>query len=203
MSRWNLTQDKILTERQANKLLKVAREALDATIASKENIKYLNDFFLIALGWNTGLRASEMSSLQWGDFNTEDHYLLVREGKGGKKRTVQFGQSTSDLILEFQALQRTLFRQECLPGDDIFINQRRARLKRGGIHLRIKYWFSRAGLPESLSYHSLRHGFATRLINHGIPINVVRDQLGHANVNITMTYLHFTEDSKRALERII
>ena len=58
------------------------------------------------------------------------------------------------------------------------------------------------GLSKSLSFHSLRHGYATRLASRGVPIPAVRDQLGHGNVSTTSVYLHFTDQHKDMIKHI-
>jgi integrase len=83
----------------------------------------------------------------------------------------------------------------------IFIGQR-GQLTRIGIHTRMKYWVKRLGLPDSLSFHSWRHGAATRWLDSGIPLTSVRDQLGHSSISTTSAYLWFTAEAKEKLKAI-
>jgi site-specific recombinase XerD len=195
-----LTADKILTERHAKVLLKELGQAKDAAIETKRGLKFVNDYFLVAIAYNTGLRISELVALKWGDI--EDEFLVVQRGKGGKRRTVYFGNRTRAIFEEFKGIQRTVFKRDCAGDDRLFIGQRGA-LTRYAVHIRFKYWVRRCGLPATLSFHSLRHGFGTRLLDCGVPLSSVRDQLGHCNIAVTSVYLHFTEDARERLSRVL
>ena len=198
--KWSLTQDKILTNKQADLLFKEQRRELDNAVSSKRDLKFINDYFISATLYNTGLRVSELCDLNWKD--VFDDYLVVRSGKGGKPRTVHFGGKTLALFEEFRELQCDLFDRACKPTDSVFLGQR-GKLTRSGIHGRVKYWFNRLNFPAGLSSHSFRHGFATRLLNAGIDLASVRELLGHSNISTTSTYLHFTEASKDKIRRLL
>jgi integrase/recombinase XerD len=203
-----LTAEKICTFKEAAKLLRTAREKIDALKGTKDPllIRFLLDYFLIGIGYYTGLRISEISKLDWSDINLEETFLIVREGKGGKTRTVHFGKKVSEMFQELQELQG-----EFCPWSEVSVKRGRAvfvspknkkRILRGGIHLRFKEMVRLAGLRDTLTYHSLRHGNATYLINSGVPLHVVQQQLGHSSLNITQIYLHFTEDNKNLLLKV-
>ena len=195
-----LTADKIITEKQVKSLLKECQREKDQAAATGKHLKFINDYYLISIGYNVGLRVSELADLKWRDVS--DDYLIVRCGKGGKSRTVYFGDRTEKLFQEYKNLQKLSFERKCQPEDPIFQGQR-GQLTRTAIHLRIKYWLKRVGLPESLSFHSLRHGFATRLLDNGIPLASVRDQLGHSNISTTSIYLHFTEEARDKIRKVL
>lgn len=197
-----LTADKILSEKQAKILFKELAREKDNSVSTGKNLKFINDYYAIYLAYNTGLRISELLSLKWEHIQIQNNFLIVARGKGGKSRTVFFGKMTELLITEFKEIQESIFTRKCEPGNYLFIGQR-GPLQRCALHLRFKYWIERLGLPQSLSFHSLRHGFSTRLLNNGVPLQSVRDQLGHSNISITSTYLHFTEDAKEKLMKVL
>lgn len=196
----NLTADKILTENQAEFLLKEVEKAKTKAIESGKDLKFINDYYLFFLAYHTGLRVSELIALKWQDFGED--YVMVRMGKGKKSRTVYFGDKTKSATIDFQNLQKTLFNRKCESKDHIFIGQR-GPLGRVAAHMRLKYWVERLGLPTSISMHSHRHGYATRLLDNGVPLQLVRDQLGHSNISVTSTYLHFTEEAKQRLKKVL
>jgi integrase/recombinase XerC len=101
------------------------------------------------------------------------------------------------------ALKKRLKISECLASDPVFIGIRGGRLGRGGIHYRMKFWVRISGLSEKLSYHSLRHGFATRMLNQGIKLHDLKEVMGHQNIATTSLYLHFTEESREAFRRLL
>lgn len=196
----NLTADKILTENQAEILLKEVEKAKDEAIETGKKLKYINDYYLFFFAYYTGLRVSELTELKWQDFGED--YVMVRMGKGKKSRTVYFGDKTKCEKIHFQNVQKKLFKRQCEQKDHIFIGQR-GPLGRVAAHMRLKYWVERLGLPDSISMHSHRHGYATRLLDNGVPLQLVRDQLGHSNISVTSTYLHFTEEAKQKLKKVL
>lgn len=195
-----LTADKIIDERQVKLLLKETGREKDNSVATGKNLKYLNDYFSIGIAYNTGLRISELVAVKWQDIQKE--FLIVRCGKGGKSRTIYYGERTYNLFEEFKKLQSELLKRPCAENDFVFIGQRGA-LKRCAVHLRFKYWINRLGLPKTLSFHSLRHGFATRLLDNSVPLQAVKEQLGHSNISVTSTYLHFTTEAKEKIEQLL
>ncbi|MFW7380281.1 MAG: tyrosine-type recombinase/integrase [Oligoflexus sp.] len=200
MPKQTLTADKILTEKQAKLMLKEIGREKDNAVAGSRDVKYINDYFLIAIAYYSGLRISEMSDLRWAD--AQPDYLIVRKGKGRKSRSVVLGSHSLRFLSEFREVQLNRLGRSCEGSDYLFLGQR-GKLGRTGIHLRFKYWLKRLNLASGLSFHSLRHGYATRLLDNGIPLASVRDQLGHSNVSITSAYLHFTEEARERLKKIV
>lgn len=194
-----LTADKIISEKQAKTVLKEVGREKDSAVATETNLKFATDYYLFAIAYYTGLRVSELAALKWGDI-FEDN-LIVRNGKGGKARTVIFGKQTAKLFSDFEQFQKTTLKRLCRQGDSIFMGQR-GQLTRIGLHTRMKYWVKRLSLPDSLSFHSWRHGAATRWLDSGIPLTSVRDQLGHSSISTTSSYLWFTAEAKEKLKAI-
>lgn len=195
-----LTENKIITEKHARKLLRTTMETMELAISTGKNLHYINDHYLFAIAYHTGLRVSELLDLTWDDIS--DDSLLVRNGKGNKKRSVVFGPKTKEFIDNFRNIQQQHLGRECAPDTPLFLGQR-GRLGRVGAHLRLKHWVNKLGLPKSLSLHSFRHGYATRLLNEGIPLHSVKEQLGHSNIAVTSTYLHFTDEAKDKLKKVL
>lgn len=195
-----LTENKITTEKHARKLLRTTKETMELAISTGKNLHYINDHYLFAIAYHTGLRVSELLDLTWGDISEDS--LLVRRGKGNKKRSVVFGSKTREIIDGFRDAQQRHLGRECAADTPLFIGQR-GKFGRVGAHLRLKYWSNKLGLPKSLSMHSFRHGYATRLLNQGIPLHSVKEQLGHTNIAVTSVYLHFTDEAKDRLKKIL
>jgi site-specific recombinase XerD len=199
MAKTPLTADKIMTERQAKTLLREVGRERDGALVAGSNMKFVTDYYLFAVAFYTGLRVSEIAALRWGDILKDS--LVVRKGKGGKARTVIFGKQTARLFSDFREFQKTALRRLCFQSDSIFMGQR-GQLTRIGIHTRMKYWVKRLSLPDSLSFHSWRHGAATRWLDNGIPLSGVQRQLGHSNIATTSVYLHFTAEAKEKLKAL-
>lgn len=186
-----ISAERLISEYQLNRLLKEMRAAAISAKDSGSNLRHAVDYYLIAITSNTGLRISEVSALAWGD--VYDDFLIVRNGKGGKERHVYFGKNTARLFREYDELTLTHGRQVS-SGVRLF-NGERGPLTRFGIHSRFQYWKKRCGLPRFVTVHSLRHRNATQLLDSGVPLTAVRDQLGHSNISTTSAYLHLTESS--------
>lgn len=182
----SLTLDKIITPRQFKKL---DRELRDGRC---------QNYYICHLVWNTGLRVSELTNLKWTDINLDDQFLKVRHGKGSKPRTIYFGSVVSTLLTELKASREVLiFNPEFL-----FFSQKRTPFSRSTIHRRFKELLRRARLPPTLSFHSLRHGYATRMLDNGIQLHELKTQLGHNSIATTAIYLHFTESSREKFRRV-
>lgn len=195
----NLTQDRILTETQAKKFLREVAREKDASMATGENYKFVTDHFLFQLAYFVGARITELSCLTWEDVGED--FIIIKHGKGGKKRTVTVGDKTLGLLSEFRNFQNKKLKRDCNPSDFIFQGQR-GKLTRYGINHRMNYWKNRLGLPAAITFHSWRHGAATRWLDVGLPLSAVRDQLGHSNISITSVYLHFSRDAKERMKAI-
>lgn len=79
---------------------------------------------------------------------------------------------------------------------------KRGKLNPSGIHRRFKKLIHEAGISSSFSFHSLRHGYATRIMSKGVSLTSIRDQLGHSIIAATSAYLHFTEEFKDKIKKI-
>lgn len=154
----------------------------------RRNGAFIVDYYLISIAARTGLRISELAALSW-DAIGED-FLIVRNGKGGKARSVYFGPETAKVFDEFRKVTG---------GEGSLFVGRKGPLTPSGLHDRFKYWKERVGLPKSITMHSLRHYYATDLLDKGADLIMVRNQLGHSNIAVTSLYLHHTET---ALERL-
>lgn len=190
----NLTADKILSIPDGIKLLKTARLRCQKAIESGKKPGHITDYYIVSLTWYTGLRISEVCRLKWSDISRD---FLTVTGKGGKKRTVFFGQRVTRNLEEY----RSQLQKEANPDQEIFLGQK-GPLSESGIHRRFKKLASAAGLPKAISFHSLRHGYATRLASRGVSLAAVRDQLGHSNISTTSVYLHFTDQLKDQIKEL-
>jgi len=199
---FSLTQDKILTTRQWKLLSRELEDAKSSAEFLNKKTTHVHDYYLINLGWMTGLRISEVSRLNWGDIG-DDEWLVVKDGKGSKDRTIFYGKKTQALIDDYRRYKIGVMGSGCKAIDPVFTNVHRKRYGPSGIHRRMKFWLDRVKLPDKLSYHSLRHGFATRMLNEGVGLHDLREMLGHSSIAVTSVYLHFTEDSREKFRKLL
>lgn len=148
----------------------------------------LRDRAMLELMYASGLRVSELVGLKTFHLGLQEGVLRVL-GKGDKERLVPFGQEAG-LWLERYLISA---RGQILGGQlsqDLFVTQRGAGMTRVMFWMLVKKYAQRAGISAPLSPHTLRHAFATHLLNHGADLRVVQLLLGHADISTTQIYTH-------------
>ena len=152
----------------------------------------LRDGAMLETLYASGLRVTELVTLKMAQVSLDMGVVRVM-GKGSKERLVPIGEAASDVIQRYI----TTARGEILGGkktDDLFVTQRgRAMTRQMFWHL-IKRHAIKAGVNKPLSPHTLRHAFATHLINHGADLRVVQLLLGHADITTTQIYTHVARE---------
>ena len=152
----------------------------------------LRDGAMLETLYASGLRVTELVTLKVAQVSLDMGVVRVM-GKGSKERLVPIGEAASDVIQRYL----TTARGEILGGkktDDLFVTQRgRAMTRQMFWHL-IKRHAIKAGVNKPLSPHTLRHAFATHLINHGADLRVVQLLLGHADITTTQIYTHVARE---------
>ncbi len=139
------------------------------------------DRALFHLMYASGLRVSEACQLNIGDVS--DDFVRVK-GKGGKERIVPVAPVAIEELDHFL----THFRME---GEGaIFLTTRGTRMSRMGVWERVKFYAKKAGIEKSISPHTLRHSFATHLLENGADLRVIQELLGHAHIGTTDRYTH-------------
>ena len=157
------------------------------------------DGAMIELLYATGLRVSEIVSLKVSQVNLEAGYLTV-VGKGGKERAVPIGTVARQRVLEYLGAART----RILGGrvsPFMFVTRRGRRMSRQGFWKRLRLTVRRAGVGGKVSPHTLRHAFATHLVERGADLRAVQMMLGHADIATTQIYTHVARDRLRAVYR--
>ncbi|MFM2035966.1 MAG: hypothetical protein RL459_1231 [Pseudomonadota bacterium] len=181
---------KSLTEQQVEALL----AAPDTTLPLG-----VRDRTMLELMYASGLRVSELVSLKVTNISLHDHVLRVL-GKGSKERLVPFGELAGQWLRRYLAQARPDLLGG-LPSDDLFVTVRGSRA--GSAMTRVMFWMivkqhaRSAGITVPLSPHTLRHAFATHLINHGADLRAVQLLLGHADISTTTIYTHVARERLR------
>ncbi|WP_341251826.1 site-specific tyrosine recombinase XerD [Euzebya pacifica] len=153
------------------------------------------DLAMLELLYSAGLRISELIDLDVDDVDLIE--MSVRcIGKGSRERIVPIGRMAAAAVDAWVLHGRAAMTPT---GPWLFCNSRGGRLSRQGGHKIVKRHAVSAGLPDSVSPHTLRHSFATHLVEGGADIRVVQELLGHASVNTTQVYTHTSQARLRAL----
>jgi integrase/recombinase XerD len=157
----------------------------------------LRDASMLELLYATGLRVSELVGLKLGDLRLDAGYLRC-VGKGGRERVVPLGGEADALLRRYLAEARPqLLRGRA--SDALFVSARRGPLTRQAFWKITAQHGRRAGLPQPLSPHVLRHSFATHLLEHGADLRSVQVMLGHADISTTQIYTHVNRERLRRL----
>jgi len=157
----------------------------------------LRDRTMLELMYASGLRVSELVTLKAHHLSLADNVVRVT-GKGGKERLVPFGQVARDWIARYLAEARAAI----LGGqqtDDLFVTARGHGMTRAMFWVIVKKHASGAGVTAPLSPHTLRHAFATHLLNHGADLRAVQMLLGHADISTTTIYTHVARERLKQL----
>lgn len=139
----------------------------------------------------TGLRVSELVNLSLDDLHL-DLGLLKILGKGDKERLIPIGDIAADWLQRYLAEGRPLLGKE-QDTHVVFLNQHGHRLTRQGIWKLIKSWVKKAGIDKTVSPHTLRHSFATHILENGADLRIVQELLGHADISTTQIYTHISD----------
>lgn len=157
----------------------------------------LRDRAMLEILYASGLRVSELVNLKLSEVSLDMGVVRVM-GKGGKERLVPLGESALDSVQTYlaQARPQLLHGQQSAA---LFITARGGAMTRQMFWYLIKRYALRAGVNKALSPHSVRHAFATHLLNHGADLRVVQMLLGHADISTTQIYTHVARERLKQL----
>jgi integrase/recombinase XerC len=158
----------------------------------------LRDRAILELLYSTGMRVAELvsrDSLNL-DFGTE---MLKVRGKGNKERLVPVGRPALEAVRAWLPLRQQLIADRARRGrpvekEALFLNGRGSRLTSRSVERMVKSYGERAGIPQIVTPHALRHSFATHLLEMGADLRSVQELLGHASLSTTQRYTHLTLD---------
>lgn len=159
-------------------------EAIDMTKAEGERNRAI-----IETLYGCGLRVSELVELQLSRLNLSQGYMVV-EGKGSKERMVPVSDYTADVIGAYCEGSRADITPARGEEDFVFLNRRGHRLTRNMIFMMIRDAAAAAGIRTRVSPHTLRHSFATHLLEGGANLRAIQQMLGHVSIATTEVYLH-------------
>ncbi len=147
----------------------------------------LRDRAILEMLYSCGLRVSELCNLRLSDLLTTEELVRVR-GKGGRERLVPIGKVALEWVERYRSQARPLLQRR--PTDILFLNVRGGRLSRMAIWKLIQWAAQRARIQRAIHPHTLRHSFATHLLEGGADLRAVQEMLGHANISTTQIYVH-------------
>lgn len=167
-------------------------------VPTGEGARPLRDRALLELLYSTGARISEAVGLDLDDVDRGERTVLL-DGKGGKQRLVPIGKPAVEALEAYLVRARPALAARGRGSAAVFLNARGTRLSRQSAWQVLKTSAERAGISASVSPHTLRHSFATHLLEGGADVRVVQELLGHASVTTTQVYTLVTVNTLREI----
>ena len=186
---YEVTMDKLINKKQLPMRKKkktvykvLTKEELSTFFNCVDNYKF-KTIFMIAYG--SGLRIGERTNLHISDIDSKKMRIFVREGKGNKERYTMLSKTSLEML-------RTYWKKYRKPvkSDKIFLTELDEPMTVGVIRENFRKYRRKAGLNEKVTMHTLRHCYATNLIENGATLIQVKDLMGHSNIRSTMEYVH-------------
>lgn len=157
----------------------------------------LRDRAMLELLYATGLRVSELVGLQISEINLRQGVVRIC-GKGSKDRLVPLGEEAESWVKRYLEESRPQLLGNRVSGD-LFVTSRGGSMTRQAFWYLIKRYAAQAGILKPISPHTLRHAFATHLLNHGADLRVVQMLLGHSDLSSTQIYTHVAQERLKEL----
>jgi len=187
--RWQ-TLPEVLSADEVTKLL---------ATPSQDDALYYRDKAMLELAYGAGLRVSEWTSVQVRDVHLDERLVRVR-GKGNKERLVPFGRSAAAAIVIYLRELRPKLERGAGKGV-LFLNARGQPLSRMGAWTILRKHVKAAAIDKTVTPHTLRHSFATHLLEGGADLRAVQEMLGHADVSTTQVYTHVDREYLRSVHK--
>ncbi len=164
-------------------------------IVEKEENEFLKarNLLLLEILFDTGLRVSEVVNIEINNINKKEQSIKVL-GKGNKERIVYYGDYAKNYLEDYLNLRRNI---NIVDKEYLFLNKNYTRLTRRGVEYLISDISKKALLRQKISPHTLRHSFATEMLNNGCDIRSVQELLGHKSLSTTGIYTHVTNEVVR------
>lgn len=179
---------RVLTPEEVERLLRAPDQT---TIAG------LRDAAMLELLYATGIRVSELVSLSCGDVHLSSGFLRCM-GKGGKERIIPIGEYAVQALSTYLQVGRPAFLRDS-DEDALFLNHHGTQMSRQGFWKILKKYAQEAQIIKDITPHTLRHSFATHLLERGADLRAVQEMLGHADISTTQIYTHVTRGRLREI----
>ena len=167
-------------------------EEVDKLLSAPDinTFKGLRDKTMLEIMYSCGLRVSELISLKKKDINIKNSFIRII-GKGNKERIIPIGEIALEYLNKYFELLS--YNSKINNSKNVFINKNGLPLTRQYFFKIIKYCSIKANINKNISPHTLRHSFATHLLENGAPLIAVKNLLGHESINTTQIYTHVNE----------
>lgn len=179
----------------------LTQEEIDELFQSikEDNIYELRDKCIFELLYSSGLRISEACNLKITDLDLEGMSLVV-EGKGGRQRLVPFGEKSLEIMQKYLKNSRTMIlkKREC---EYLFVSKKGSYINRKSVWRLLNHYMERTGIKKKVTPHTLRHSFATHLIENHADLKAVQELLGHIDISTTQIYTHMANKTLKDIHK--
>ncbi|MCU0824841.1 MAG: site-specific tyrosine recombinase XerD [Leptospira sp.] len=179
-----------LTQNEIDELFKNIKE---------DNLYELRDKCIFELLYSSGLRISEACNLKMTDVDLENMTITV-EGKGGRQRLVPFGEKSLDILKKYLSESRTeiLKKRQC---EFVFVSKKGSYINRKSVWRLLNHYIKRTKIKKKVTPHTLRHSFATHLLENHADLKSVQELLGHIDISTTQIYTHMANKTLKEVHK--
>ncbi|NIP32009.1 MAG: site-specific tyrosine recombinase XerD [Candidatus Dadabacteria bacterium] len=177
-------------------------EQVDKLLSMPENdnsYESIRNSAMLEVLYSTGVRVSELIQLEINRLNFDHGYIIVF-GKGNKERIIPLGKVSIEKIKKYLSDSRTYLLKERL-SEFLFVTKRGTKMTRQAFWKIIKKYAFDAGIHSKISPHTLRHSFATHLLERGADLRVIQVMLGHSDISTTQIYTHLQKEKLKQIHK--
>lgn len=188
---WKRVPD-VLTQTEVEKIIQAAQG---------KGMQQIRDYAILELFYASGMRVTELVDLKLSGLNFDSRYVRCI-GKGRKERLIPIGRKSCEaLLLYCQKVRPKWERKTSEAGDALFLSRLGKRMSRQMIWKLIKSYSRKAQVPKNIKPHTLRHTFATHLLEHGADLRSVQEMLGHSDISTTQIYTHVDKERLKSVHK--
>jgi integrase/recombinase XerD len=167
--------------------------------ASGKKIQQIRDLAILEIFYASGLRVSELSDLKTHSVNFDAGFVRA-VGKGSKERIIPLGKKAREALQKYlDHVRPKLLKAQT--NDFLFLSRLGQRISRQSVWAVIKFYARRANIKKTIKPHTLRHTFATHLLEHGADLRSVQEMLGHADISTTQIYTHVDRERLKSVHK--
>ena len=148
---------------------------------------------MLELMYGSGLRVSELVNLSINDIDLYNNTLLIN-GKGSKERIVPLGEYSRDYLIKYLDIRNSLLKRKNGNPDELFLNNHGKPITRNGFNFLINNLLKEKKIDKKITPHTLRHSFATHMLNNGADLRTIQELLGHSDIVTTRIYTHIANE---------
>jgi integrase/recombinase XerC len=193
----------IRTPKQARRLPKaITVDEVERLLSAPDDTDLLGarDRAILETLYSTGIRVSEVVAINRGDLNESNECIVIR-GKGRRERLVPLGAHALKSLRHYLDMLDSEMKAAGLtssPDGPLFVNKHGSRLSSRSVRRKVAKYLVKVGLDPDISPHTIRHSFATHLLNNGADLRAVQELLGHQSLSSTQVYTHLAQGKMRA-----